>query len=106
MYIGTQAKYPLFVSVFNEICKFSADFRKNIQVPNFMNVRSVGAELFRADRRTNTKRLMVAFRNFANAPDRKPLAQLKLWFSSMWLHVSALYIHHQADIPLHLERKV
>jgi hypothetical protein len=32
-----------------------------------MKIRSVGAELFRADGRTDMK-LIVAFRNFANAP--------------------------------------
>ena len=39
-----------------------------------MEIRSVGAELFRADRRTDGRtdmtKLKVAFRNFASAPKR------------------------------------
>ena len=34
-----------------------------------MNIRPVGAELSRADGRTDTTKLIVAFRNFANAPE-------------------------------------
>ena len=33
-----------------------------------MNIRPVGAELLRADRRTDMTKPMVAFRNFPNAP--------------------------------------
>jgi len=33
-----------------------------------MIIRLVGAELFRADRRTYMTKLIVVFRNFANAP--------------------------------------
>jgi hypothetical protein len=33
-----------------------------------MKIRPVGAELFNADRRTDMTKLIVAFRNFANAP--------------------------------------
>ena len=36
-----------------------------------MKVRPVGAELFRADRRTDVTKLIVAFRKFANAPITK-----------------------------------
>ena len=34
-----------------------------------MKTRPVGVELFRADRRTDTTKLFVNFRNFANAPN-------------------------------------
>jgi hypothetical protein len=41
-------------------------------MPNLMKIRLVGAELFhvdgRIDRRTDTTKLIVAFRNSANAP--------------------------------------
>jgi hypothetical protein len=44
---------------------------KHNQISNFMNIRLVGAELFRADRRahgwTDTTELIVVIRNFANA---------------------------------------
>jgi len=33
-----------------------------------MKILRVGAELFHADRQTDMKSLIVAFRNFANAP--------------------------------------
>jgi len=41
---------------------------KNPQMSNFMKIRPVGAELFRADGRTDTTKLIVAFHNFVNAP--------------------------------------
>jgi len=42
---------------------------------NFMKICPVGAELFHADRRIDTTKLTVAFRNFANVPKnrRKPM---------------------------------
>jgi hypothetical protein len=33
-----------------------------------MKIRPVGAELFHAERRTDMTKLIVTFRNFANAP--------------------------------------
>jgi hypothetical protein len=53
MYLGLHVKYPLFLSDFNETWIVSADFRKNTQILNFMKILSVGAELFRADWRTD-----------------------------------------------------
>jgi hypothetical protein len=47
MYIGHHVIYPLFLSDFNEAWIFSADLRKIL--PNFIKIRSVGAELFHAD---------------------------------------------------------
>ena len=35
-----------------------------------MKIRLVGAELFHADGRTDMTKLTVAFRNFANAPNK------------------------------------
>jgi hypothetical protein len=35
---------------------------------NFMKIRPIEIELFHADRRTDMKKLTVAFRNFSNAP--------------------------------------
>jgi len=39
-----------------------------------MKIRSVRAELFQADRRTDMTKLIVAFHNFANAPKKDYLA--------------------------------
>ena len=53
-----------------------------------MKIRPVGAELFHADGRTNMTKLIMAFRNFANAakialstqPDYQPLNRYELPF--------------------------
>jgi hypothetical protein len=50
------------------LLEFPNIFSKNTQTPNFMKIRPVGTELFHADERTDTTKLTVAFRNFANAP--------------------------------------
>ena len=44
-------------------------FSKNPQISNCMKIRSVGAELFHADRGTDMTKITVAFRNIANAPN-------------------------------------
>jgi hypothetical protein len=71
MYIGRRVKYPLFLFYFSETWIFSTDIRK-ILISNFMKIRLVGAEMFHADGRTDEwtdmTKLIVAFRNFANAP--------------------------------------
>ena len=54
MYTGLHAKYSLFLSDLNESWIFSTDFRKNAQISNFTRIRPVGAELFHADRQTDT----------------------------------------------------
>ena len=47
---------------------------KNPDISNFMKIRPVGADLFHADGRTdgqtNTTKLIAAFHNFANAPNK------------------------------------
>jgi len=67
MYIGLHVTYPFFLSDFNGTSDFLDRVSKNIQISNFIKIRPVGAELVRADRRTDTTKLTVAFRNFANA---------------------------------------
>jgi hypothetical protein len=47
---------------------FSHRFSKKAQISSFNKTRLVGAELFHANGRTDTTKLIVAFRNFANAP--------------------------------------
>jgi len=47
--------------------EFSRQFFEKYSIPNFIKIRPVGAELFHADRRTEMTKLIVSFRNFANA---------------------------------------
>jgi hypothetical protein len=71
MYISLHAKYMSFLSDFNEILIFSIVLKKNAQISNFMKIRPVGAELLHAEKTVirNMTKLIVAFRNFAKAPN-------------------------------------
>ena len=75
MHIGVHVKYPLFLSYFNEIWLFTTSFWKNIQISNLMETLSVVAMLLQADkridRRTDMTKLIVDFRNFANAHENQ-----------------------------------
>jgi hypothetical protein len=52
MYTGLRVKYPLFFSGFNQALLFSTEFsKKNTQIPNFMKIRPLAAQLFLADGR-------------------------------------------------------
>jgi hypothetical protein len=48
--------------------EFVDRFLKNTQISNVMTIRPVGAELFYEDGQTDMTKLIVAHRNFANAP--------------------------------------
>ena len=61
-YNGLHEKYPLFLSDFNENWIFFYRVSKNTQISNFMNIRSVGGQLFRADGWTGMTKLRVVFR--------------------------------------------
>jgi hypothetical protein len=65
--------------------KFSWQFFENAQISNFMTIRSVEAELFHADRRmyTDMKKLILAFRNFAKAPNKDN----NIWQALFFLHL-------------------
>ena len=65
LYVG----YPVLFADFNETCIFSTDFRNKAQISSFTKIIPVGAELFHTDGRTDTTKLTVACRNFANAPE-------------------------------------
>ena len=53
MCVGLCVKFPLFLSGFNETFIFLERVLKNPQIPHFMKIRLVGAELFHADRQTD-----------------------------------------------------
>jgi len=46
----------------------STEFRKNLQISNFLKFRAVGTDLFHADGWTDTTTLIGSFHNFGNAP--------------------------------------
>jgi hypothetical protein len=66
VYIGIYINYPLLVSDFNKTLIFSAVFSKNGQIPNFMEICAVSAEMFHVNPQRDITKLVVALRNFAN----------------------------------------
>jgi len=48
--------------------RFSRRILENTQISNFMKIRLVGAELLHMGGRTDTSKIIVDFRNFANGP--------------------------------------
>jgi hypothetical protein len=84
--------YPFFLSDFNENWIFSTDFRKKAEIPNFIKIRPVGAKLSHADRHTDGRKdltkLIVAFRNFANAPKNSIIREAPDVDESFWFWCS------------------
>jgi hypothetical protein len=73
-----------------------------------MKIRPVGAELFHANGQTDMKKVIVAFRNLANAPENNCYKQtftVNNWFSSRTgfghLQMAAL---HCPSLPFKLAR--
>jgi len=66
---GPSYKVPIIFSHFNKVFHFLYKFSKGTTVSNFMKIRPAEAELFHADRWADTTKLIVAFRNFAKAPN-------------------------------------
>jgi hypothetical protein len=58
-----------------ETVRFLKRVLKNTQISNLMKIRPVVAELFHADGRTDTTKLIFALRDFANAPRKNVLRQ-------------------------------
>jgi hypothetical protein len=94
MYIDLYVKYPLFLSDFNEICTFSKDFRKilklqflwkSFQLKPSWSMRTEEE----TDGQTDMTKLLVAFRNFANAP--------KISFCNYLLYLTKLSLAQ--DVP-------
>jgi hypothetical protein len=74
MYVGLHVNYRLFLLYFSKTWIFQRSFFcwKNTQISNFMKILPVIADSFHVCRRTDgladMTKLIVAFRNFANAP--------------------------------------
>jgi hypothetical protein len=59
---------PVILVLFKRNLNVLYRFWKYAQISNVTKILPVGIELFLADGRTDMKKLIVAFRNFANAP--------------------------------------
>jgi hypothetical protein len=71
MCIGFRVKYRLFLSDFNDTWIFSTDFQKKII--KFLKIPPSGSRIIpcgRIDRQTDMTKLIIAFLNFAKAPNR------------------------------------
>jgi hypothetical protein len=69
---------------------FLDKFSKNNQISNFIKIRPLGTELFRADGQKDTK-LIVAFRNYTNAP--KNVFHVSFHKSTSWSLVTTEQRH-------------
>jgi len=67
LYIGFHVNYPFFLSYFDDIWILWSDFGKVLKYRISWKSFQWGAGLFNAYRRTDITKLIVAFRNFANA---------------------------------------
>jgi len=72
------SEVPLLLSDFHETWILLIKFRKNTQIPNFMKIDPVGAELFLTDKVTGRQngKLIIAFHYFANAPKNRTVCRL------------------------------
>jgi hypothetical protein len=73
MYTGLHVQYRILMKH-----EFYRQIFEKYKISNFMQTRPVGAELFHADRRADVTKVIVAFRNFENAP--KKLLQTRDYF--------------------------
>jgi hypothetical protein len=100
MYIGLHVKYPLFLSDFSETRIFGADFGKILKYQiSWKPVQRKPSCSMRTDRRTNMKKLIVAFRNFANAPKTGLLCDAEYTAQASEARLASLW--HAGGFPWH-----
>jgi hypothetical protein len=69
MYTGLHVKCPLYWSGFNDTCIFSKKIQKMLKYQlSWKSVQWEPNRSTRTDERTDVTKLILAFRNFANAP--------------------------------------
>jgi hypothetical protein len=69
----------------------------------FMKIRSVGPELFHADRRTDMTELMITFRNSADAPKRKVFRDYSTQISRFLIEETSRRVVDEPYWQLHAE---
>jgi hypothetical protein len=81
MYWILHVKCPIFLSDFIKIFSSPIDFSQKSPTSNFMEIRSMGAHLILADRRTNKRTDVTketgAFRDCGKAPENKLCLKLE-----------------------------
>jgi hypothetical protein len=80
------------------IDKFINRFAKNTQISNFIQMRPVGADLFRADRRTDMTKLLFGFRIFANGPKNLTFCTHSVFVFCMDLRTNSDYFTVQHSL--------
>jgi len=77
MYIGLHVKYPLFLADFNETWIISTDVLKTLENKISWKSDLLVVPCGRTDEQRDMTKLIVAFRNFANAPKNLDLKGTK-----------------------------
>jgi len=72
MYFVSSCKVLVILVIFQRKLNVLDIFSKNTEVLNFMKIPSPGTVLFHGDGRTDMTKLLVVFRNFANARESCP----------------------------------
>ena len=67
----SSSKVPVILVRLKENLNYLERLSKNTQISNFIKIRPMGVQLFHAKERTDRyEKLIVVFRNFANAPKK------------------------------------
>jgi hypothetical protein len=102
-------KEPVIPAGFQGNFNFLHKFSKNTQVSYFMYIRLVGSELIHAHGRTDMTKLIVAFSNFASAPQNGTLPgntelgvrslQIFIKCIKLWRSTSGVFLHSSVTSP-------
>jgi hypothetical protein len=76
-----------FMYDLNKTWIFSADLKQTILPPvsNVKKILPVPTEVYFTERQTNTVKVIVAFRSFANTPNTARVANVFLYFEVWWV---------------------